>query len=170
MDRVLQGRDPTFEDLEKLPYTHWVFNETLRLHPPVRSIPKVTTETVRLGGYKIPKGTLVSMNAAATHKHPKYWDKPEEFIPERFDESKNNIAPFIYYPFSVGRRNCIGKKFALIEAAVIIAMIAQRFEIEFDKGVEQKEYFLWSQGLTTHPRHSHLKLVFKKRTGKLMNY
>lgn len=148
--------------MEKLPYTLWVFKETLRLHPPVRSIPKKTSEKVRLGDVKIPKNTMVSLNTAAAHKNPKYWENPEEFIPERFDESKHKITPFTYFPFSLGKRNCVGKKFALIEGIIMLAMLAQRFEVAFPEGADQEKYFEFEQQLSTLPKYD-LPLVFKPR-------
>ena len=141
-------------------YTLWIIKETLRLHPPVRAIPKVTAATIKLGGVKIPKNTEIFLHAAAAHRHPLYWDKPNEFIPERFDETKNKIAPFTYFPFSLGRRNCVGEKFALIESRVVLAMIAQKYFIKFADGVDPNIVLEGLQHLTTGPKYDlHIQLI-----------
>lgn len=160
---MLQGRAPEYEDIDKLKYTLWVIKETLRLHPPVRAIPKTTAASVKLGGVKLPKNTDIYLHAAAAHRHPSYWEKPNDFIPERFDESKNVIAPFTYFPFSLGRRNCVGQKFALIEARICLAMIMQKYSIRFADGVDPKLALEGAQHLTTGPKHDlHISFVPRK--------
>lgn len=94
--------------------------------------------------------------------HEKYWDNPKEFRPERFDESTNKIAPFSFLPFSLGKRNCVGERFAMIEGRVALAMIAQRFEVQFMQGIATEKYFEESSVITTIPKHD-LKLVFIPR-------
>ena len=163
VDRVLQGKDPMFEDLDKLVYTTWVWKETLRLHPPVNSTPRRSNKSFKIGEKKLPKGTIITLHIGGVHLHPQYWENPKEFIPERFDETKNKITPFTYFPFSIGKRNCIGEKFATIEGRIALTMIAQRFKIEFDENIDVNKYFETINMITTVPKHD-LKLQFKLRS------
>ncbi len=130
-DAVLQGRAPTVEDLPALAYTRMVIDEVLRLYPSVWGIARTPIEPDEIGGYRIPAGVSVGLTAYITHRHPAFWDRPEAFDPERFSAERSaGRHPFAYFPFGGGPRLCIGNNFALMEATLILAMIAGRYRLE----------------------------------------
>ena len=125
---ALAGRAPGVEDLPRLPYTRMVFDETLRLYPPAWGQPRESVAGDEVCGYHIEAGRMVFVSQYLTHRHPDYWERPEEFLPERFAPELSNSRPrFAYYPFGGGARQCIGNRFALMEAQLIIAAVAQHF-------------------------------------------
>ncbi|HEX6369379.1 MAG TPA: cytochrome P450 [Longimicrobium sp.] len=137
LDSVLGGRTPGVEDLPRLPYTRAVFDETLRLYPPAWGQPREPVEEDEIGGYRIPARNIVMVCQWVTHRRPDLWDRPDDFLPERFvGAAKDAIVPWSYYPFGGGARQCIGNSFALMEAQVVLATLAQRFEPELVPGQE----------------------------------
>jgi cytochrome P450 len=129
LDAVLGGRDPSPEDVGRLPYTQAIIEEAMRLYPPAWSIDREALEEDEIGGYSIPAMSTVFTSPYATHRHPDFWPEPERFDPERFLGSSDRHR-FAYFPFGGGRRQCIGKAFALMEATIALAVIAQRFQVE----------------------------------------
>ena len=128
LSAALGGRAPCVEDLPRLPYTRMVFDETLRLYPPAWGQPRQSVGGDELCGYRIEAGRMVVVSQYITHRHPDYWERPEEFIPERFSPERSAARPrFAYFPFGGGARQCIGNRFALMEAQLVIATVAQRF-------------------------------------------
>lgn len=135
LDSVLGGRTPGAEDLPRLPYTRAVFDETLRLYPPAWGQPRESVEEDEIGGYRIPARNIVMVCQWVTHRRPDLWERPDDFVPERFaGAAPGSITPFSYYPFGAGARMCIGSSFALMEAQVVLATLAQRFEPELVPG------------------------------------
>jgi cytochrome P450 len=135
LDSVLGGRTPGVEDLPRLSYTRAVFDETLRLYPPAWGQPREAVEEDEIGGYRIAAPHIVIVCQWVTHRRPDLWERPEDFVPERFLEpAKDAIVPWSYYPFGGGARMCIGNGFALMEAQVALATLAQRFEPELVPG------------------------------------
>ena len=126
---VLGTRDDvTYDDLAKFKFLGCCLKETLRLYPPAPGIIRITPDDVILAGYSIPKGTTVSASPFVIGRHPRYWDSPTEFLPERWEskeESPNSALTF--FPFSLGPRNCIGQTFAIMESKVILARFIQQF-------------------------------------------
>ena len=131
LDEVLNGRIPTADDLADLPYTEMVLKEAMRLYPPVWLLPFRQARTATtIGGYAIKKGTLISAAPYALHRSPTYFPEPERFDPERFHPERSADLPrYAYLPFGAGPHVCIGAQFAMIEAKLILAMIAQRFNV-----------------------------------------
>jgi cytochrome P450 len=130
MDDVLAGRPPGIADLPRLPYTRMVLQEALRLYPPAWSIARRAIEDDELGGYPVPAGSVVHISLYALHRHPRLWDAPDAFRPERFDEAEvEKRHKFAYLPFSAGPRKCIGDQFAMTEGQLILATVAQRFDL-----------------------------------------
>ncbi|PAX52870.1 cytochrome P450 [Brunnivagina elsteri] len=131
LGKVLNGSNPTFDKLPQLDYTRRVFEETLRLYPPAWALPRVSLEDDEMEGYFIPKGTIVTLAKFITHRHPEFWENPDEFNPDNFLSEKVNQRPkFAYFPFGGGQRICIGKSFALMEATIIMAIVSQHFKLE----------------------------------------
>lgn len=125
---VLGDRRPEPADLQRLVYTRQVFQEALRLRPPVWFLARVAAQDERLGDCPIPQGSTVLLSPYVTHRLPQYWDHPDRFEPERFSPEKSAARHrFAYLPFGAGPRQCIGDQFALIEATLIIAMFARRY-------------------------------------------
>jgi cytochrome P450 len=130
-ERVLGDRLPTLEDLPRLEYTKMVFDEILRLRNPVWSIGRDTLERDEIDGYPVEPGHVVMPSIYMLHRHPEFWERPEEFDPERFAPGKSERRhPFQYLPFSGGPRYCIGNNFAIAEGQVIMSVIAARCRLE----------------------------------------
>ena len=135
VDRVLAGRLPGYDDLPNLPYTKMVFQEAMRLTPPVWGLDRRAKEDDRIDGYRIPRGTYVAISPYLMHRHPKYWDMPEQFRPARFSaEAVAGRPQYAYLPFGGGPRRCIGMRFALLEGQLILALLAQSFSVRLKPG------------------------------------
>jgi len=131
VDTVLEGRTPTREDLQNLPYTLAVFEEVMRLHPPAPITIRMNDVDATLGGYHIPAGTRVIVSFYHIHRHVDYWNDPETFNPDRFlPENKTEIDRHAYLPFGGGQRMCIGNHFALMEAQLLLVMMVQKVELK----------------------------------------
>ena len=130
--RVLGGRAPTYNDLETLPYTKMVIEESMRLYPPAPGISnRAVLDDDEIGGVKIPKGAQVGIMPWLLHRHRLLWDHPERFDPERFSpERSQGRHRFAYLPFGGGPRVCIGMALAMAEAQLILATIAQRYRLK----------------------------------------
>ncbi|MGD8397897.1 MAG: cytochrome P450 [Anaerolineae bacterium] len=128
--QVLGGRTPTQDDVEALPYTRMVLDEVLRLYSPVAIMARDVVDDDVVGGYRVPGGSMVALLPYATHRHPDFWARPEAFYPEHFRPEAVDARPrYAYYPFGAGPRICIGKYFALQEAVLVLAELAQRFRL-----------------------------------------
>ncbi len=130
LDQMLAGHTPTVEDLPDLPYARMVFEETMRLYPPVWIIMRKALKDDEIGGYHIAAKSYILWSTYAIHRHPDFWERPEDFEPERFTAEQVASRPrHAYIPFSHGPRICIGNSFAMTEAHLIIAAIAQRYRL-----------------------------------------
>lgn len=130
LDEVLGGRPPSLDDLSKLRYTEMVFSETLRLYPPAWGIAREAINEFELGGYTIPAGSVLSMSQYVVHRDPRWWPNPDNFEPLRWaPEEKAKRPKFAYFPFGGGNRLCIGEQFAWMEGALILATLAQRWQM-----------------------------------------
>lgn len=136
LTRVLNGRLPAYEDYAALTYTRAVFEETMRLYPPVPILSREAKAADVIRKRDIPAGSLMLVVPWLLHRHRDYWDKPDHFIPERFLDVNNRPDKFLYLPFSVGPRVCIGKMFGLVEAVLVMATLAQRFRLILPQGTE----------------------------------
>jgi cytochrome P450 len=157
--RVLGGRAPTVNDVAELQYTAMVVNEVLRLYPPVWGIARETVEDCQIGGYCVPRGSIVLMSQAVMHRDSRYFDDPDSFLPERWANGLPKQLPkYAYFPFGGGQRLCIGNTFALMESALLIGAIAQqyRFAQAPDHVVEPHA------ALTLRPRYG-MKMVLHQR-------
>jgi cytochrome P450 len=131
LDRVLGGRKPTLQDLGQLTYTEWVIKEAMRLYPPAWALNIRTPQVdVEIDGYTIPKGSSVFISPYVMHHDPRYFAEPEAFKPERWaNDFEKTLPRYVYFPFGGGPRVCIGNSFAMMEARLILADIAQQFEM-----------------------------------------
>ncbi len=125
---VLAGRAPTPDDLPRLTYLDAVIHEVLRLYPAAYVLQRTSVEPFDLAGYHFPVNTTVLMSQWIVHRDPRYFDAPDEFRPERWlDGLEGRLPAYAYFPFGGGPRRCIGQVFALMEAALVAATLAQRF-------------------------------------------
>jgi len=135
IDEALQGKTPVFEDLPKLQYVERVFKEGLRLYPPAWFVGRLVLEDDEIGGYSIPAGSMVFLSPYVTHHSPRIWKDPERFDPDRFlPENFSKMHRFAYIPFGAGPRQCIGNHFAIMEAQIILASIAQKYRLKLVPG------------------------------------
>jgi cytochrome P450 len=116
---------------EALQLTHQVLQESLRLYPPGWLFTRRTLEADELGGYPIAPRTDVFVCPYLLHRHPAFWDFPEEFRPERFAAADvEERHRFSYIPFSVGPRHCIGENVAMFEMLVHVQQMCKRFRLQ----------------------------------------
>jgi cytochrome P450 len=127
----LNGRNPSYEDLMKLRYSRMVVEESMRLYPPVWTLGRTAVNEDEIGGYRIPAGSEILIFPYITQRHPKWWQDPDAFRPERFAPENSAQRPrYAYLPFGAGPRTCIGLNFAMTEILVVLTMLLQRFRLK----------------------------------------
>ncbi len=132
---VLGGRAPSAEDVDRLPWTRAVIDESMRLFPPAWAIEREALADDLVGGVAVPAGATVSVPPYLVHRHPDFWPNPEGFDPERFLPGADQGRPrYAYLPFGGGQRICVGASFAMLEAVLALATIAQRFRLDLLPG------------------------------------
>ncbi|XP_020579050.1 cytochrome P450 71A21-like [Phalaenopsis equestris] len=164
------GSNETFikeEQLAEMSYLKATVKEVLRLHPPGAIIvPRELTEDTTINGYRIPKGTMVLINAWAIGRDPKIWDSPEEFRPERFINGEGRDLGFINHGFQLlafgaGRRSCPGIQFSVSLIELAIANLVHVFDWKPAKGevkdIDMSEVY----GLTTRKREALLLIAIR---------
>lgn len=135
VSQVLDGRTPTADDVKRLPFTTMVLKETLRLYPPLWIIMRLAAEDDEIGGYAVPAGTATVITGYITNRHPDFWENPEGFDPERFDEQRSKgRSRAAYLAFGAGPRGCLGFPFAMMEMPLVLARIMQTFKVELVPG------------------------------------
>jgi len=121
-----------YEDVRKLTYTAMAFQESMRLYPPAYFTSRQAIEPVIVGGYELPRGAMAHLPIYVPHRDERWFDQPDEFRPERFDEAKDDIPRCAYLPFGAGPRACIGKNFAMMEGVLVLATILRRHSVVWD--------------------------------------
>src|SRR2546421_5753457 len=125
---VLAGREPTLDDLARLPYLDWVLNESMRLYPPAWLQLRFVAKESELDGIRLRVGTRVVLSQWVVHRLPDIWQDAETFKPERWDPANGQqIPPGAYFPFGGGPRTCIGMPLAQLEARLILTSILQHY-------------------------------------------
>ena len=150
LDRTLGDKTPDFTDLPQLTYTMQVIQESMRLYPPAWITDRIALEEDEINGYYIPKGSMMVAFIHGIHHDPDIWEKPEQFIPERFSkERKKERHNLAYMPFGAGPRLCIGNNFALMEMQLILAKMLRQFDFEVlpDQSIEKQPL------ITLRPRY-----------------
>jgi cytochrome P450 len=134
VDTVLASGASIAESGQKFTYTHQIIQETMRLYPSAPGVPRLAIGDDQLGEYHIPAGATISVSFYAVHRHPDFWEAPNEFRPDRFAEAdqKPYKHAFAYIPFSTGPRMCIGDQFALYEMRLTIAALTKRYRFTLD--------------------------------------
>ena len=141
LDAVLGEPDggrrlPTLADLPQLPYTLQVIKESMRLYPPAWVLnTRAASDDTTVGEYEIPKGTHVFISQYVMHRQARFFPEPERFDPARWTpEFEASLPKFAYMPFGGGPRVCIGNSFAMMEAQLLLATIAERWELALVPG------------------------------------
>jgi cytochrome P450 len=130
---VLSGRTPEAADVDKLTWTTAVIEETLRLYPPIWILDRFSVADTTVGGYHVPAGSIMLIPPYLNHRDDTHWTDPTRFDPTRFLPEYAEARPRLsYMPFGYGPRVCMGGRFALMEAILITAMIAQRFTLDLE--------------------------------------
>uniref|UniRef100_A0A182SMX1 Cytochrome P450 n=1 Tax=Anopheles maculatus TaxID=74869 RepID=A0A182SMX1_9DIPT len=120
----------TYSTLQNFPYLDMVVKESLRLLPPVSFIGRRLVEDIEINGVTVPAGTDFTIPIYVIHRNPAIYPDPERFDPERFSESNTQRrGPYDYIPFSIGSRNCIGQRYALLEMKVAIVRMVSFYRI-----------------------------------------
>jgi cytochrome P450 len=129
LQSVLQGEAPTLEQLQQLPLLERVIKESMRVLSPVPWNARVTSQPTELGGYALPAGTEVFVSIYQTHHMSELYPEPEVFNPQRWETIEPSV--YEYNPFSTGPRLCIGAGFAMMEIKIVLAMLLQRYRLQF---------------------------------------
>ncbi len=136
VDRVLEGRLPTFDDLPQLKYTESVFAESMRLYPPAWVIGRRVKTEYAIGEFSIPARAILMMSTWVVHRDSRWYTEPDQFRPERWASGIQSPErpKFSYVPFGGGTRVCIGERFAWMEGVLLLATIAQRWSFKLVPG------------------------------------
>jgi cytochrome P450 len=135
VDRELQGRLPTYEDIPRLRYVEMVMAESMRLYPPAWAMGRYALRDFALGEYFLPAKTTVLMSQFVMHRDARFFPDPLRFDPERFTtEAKARRTRFSYFPFGAGFRQCIGESFAWMEGVLLLAALGQRWKLRLVAG------------------------------------
>jgi cytochrome P450 len=159
VDRVLQGRPPTADDLQQLPYTRAIFDESLRLYPPAPAVQRKASTSCTVGGISLPEGAFVLVGTSNLHKHPDFWSNPEQFLPERWLDDQRPRSRYAYMPFGAGPRACVGIHFASVEGPLLLALIGRCYDLQLAQEHVEPELMvtLRPKGglrMTLQPRHA----------------
>ena len=163
LDAVLGGRAPSINDLPRLTYTGNVITESLRLYPAAWGLARVAIEDHELAGYPVKKGMGIAMAQWVVHRDPRWYDAPEAFRPERWEgDLLKRLPRFAYFPFGGGPRQCIGNSFALMEATLLLATIAQKYRLR----LVANHPVVPLASITLRPRHG-VRVILESRQKKV---
>ena len=137
LGNVLGDRGPSYADLDRLPWTRAVFDEAMRLYPPVWLVSRQAREGDVLAGREIPAGSLIIMTPYIAQRDPMLWDEPADFHPRRFLDGHRRGATgdAVFWPFGLGPRMCIGRDFAYVEGMTVLAVLLRQLEFTRLPGV-----------------------------------
>ncbi|HTB13274.1 MAG TPA: cytochrome P450 [Bryobacteraceae bacterium] len=133
VDRALDGRLPTFDDLPRLKFTEGVFAEAMRLYPPAWVIGRRAKTDYSIAGFSIPARSIFMMSPYVVHRDPRWFPEPNQFNPERWSQPDDR-PKFSYLPFGGGTRVCIGERFAWMEGILLLAAVAQKWRFKLVPG------------------------------------
>jgi cytochrome P450 len=135
VDRELQGRLPTYDDVSRLRYVEMVLAESMRLYPSAWAMGRYARTDFRLGEFLLPAKTTVLMSQFITHRDARFFPDPLRFDPERFTPAaKSRRTKLTYFPFGAGVRQCIGESFAWMEGVLLLATLAQKWKLRLIPG------------------------------------
>jgi cytochrome P450 len=160
IDERLGKRSPTAADAAALPFCQMILLETLRLYPPVWILGRQTLSEVTLGRYTFPTGALILIVPWLLHRDSRYFREPEKFEPERWrNDARSGLPRCCYLPFSIGSRSCVGEQFAMMEATLTLALIAQRWKF---RELPSKPDPGWTPQIVYWPRRG-IRLLAQRR-------
>ena len=127
---ILSDSTTDITELGRLPYAQRVVMEALRLYPPTWAVLRAPTRPVELDGFRLPRGTCLLSSTYAIQRDARWFDRPDEFVPERWlDRRAAKPPPFVYFPFGGGRHACPGRRMGQVTTAAIISQILRRFQL-----------------------------------------
>lgn len=130
LDAALGGRTPGYEEVRGLDYMNRMFQEVMRLYPPVWTVSRAPLQDDEIGGYPIPAGATIQIAPYLMHRDPRWWDKPDRFWPDHFaPEAIEGRPRYAYMPFGGGPRVCLGRNFAMMEGPIVLGTLLQRYRI-----------------------------------------
>jgi cytochrome P450 len=175
VDQVLGGRLPTAADMPRLPFTERVILESMRLYPPAFVIGREAIEPYTIGDYRLPRGATLLMSQWVVHRDGRWYDEPLRFNPDRWRGTgfqpvhgqdahatepavADRLPKYAYFPFGGGPRGCIGNRFAMLEAVLIVATMAQQVRFKLAEGQKVQPW----PAITLRPADG-LKATVKRR-------
>ncbi len=134
----------SLDALEQLEEHTWVMDESLRLHPPLPFMPRVTVAETEFAGYRIPAGVLAGFAPLVVHRDPRHWTRPHRFDPERFsnDRAEHKSHPYAFAPFGGGRHLCVGKRFGQLEIRATLHQMLKKVRWSVPEGYEMPFQFM----------------------------
>ncbi len=159
IDRELQGRTPSYDDIPRLRYVEMVMAESMRLYPPAWAMGRYALNDFRLGDFFLPAKTTVLMSQFIMHRDARFFPDPLRFDPERFTlDAKARRAKFTYFPFGAGFRQCIGESFAWMEGILLLATLGQKWKMKLVPGHKVEPEPL----ITLRPKYG-MKMIVEAR-------
>jgi cytochrome P450 len=156
---VLGDRPPSVVDLPRLRHVERVVLESMRLYPPAYMFGREARADCLIGDYPVPRGMTILMSQWVVHRDPRFWVRPDEFLPDRWIDGPAGLPKYAYFPFGGGPRQCIGNTFALLETSLVLAAIAQRYRFTVAKG---QKVVPWPT-FTLRPQNE-IKAVLERRS------
>jgi len=163
LTEILRGKVPTAGDVARLPYTEMVVKESMRLYPPAWAVGRQAVGAFEMGGYKFPAGTNIAILQWSTQRDARFFPDPEKFDPERWSVEalrRSALPRFAYFPFGGGPRVCVGAGFAMMEAILLLATVAQRFRMT----LVSKRSVKLLPSVTLRPKNG-IQMVLHERRG-----
>lgn len=160
LDEVLSERLPTVEDVGRLRYTEMVLSESMRLYPPAWALGRMAINDFDIGGYHVPKRSLVLMSQYVMHRDARYFPDPLRFDPTRWTpEARESRPQFSYFPFGGGSRRCIGEGFAWMEEILLLATLAQQWQMR----LAPNHVIALRPVITLRPKHGMRMTVIRRK-------
>lgn len=153
LDEVIGDSRPELGDVMDLSVTENIINETFRKYPSVFNIPRKTEHETELNGCRIPADTRIHLSTWRVHRDPRFWDDPTSWTPARWQGTDPREKGYAFVPFGAGPRTCLGRRFARLEAKLVLATIGQRFRLEPQRDLEVRPE------MTLQPAHDVPTLV-----------
>jgi cytochrome P450 len=159
LHQVLAGRTPQTSDIPQLAYTEKVVKEAMRLYPPAWAVARTVNNECEVAGYRLPLGANVVVSPWVMHHDARFFTDPQEFNPDRWSTERTQTLPkYAYFPFGAGPRGCVGQSFAMMEATLLLATIAQRFRF----AVVPDHPVVPMPSVTLRPKHG-IRMVLHRR-------
>ena len=156
---VLGNRLPTYKDVKDLTYIQNTVKESLRMYPPAWVVTRRAINEYEVGEYRVPAGADIYMSQYVVHYDDRFYENPDLFDPDRWDNIDENEFPrFAYFPFGGGTRRCIGEPFAIMEAVLLIATIASKWKLKMALDFKVEALPL----ITLRPKNG-LKMVLERK-------